>query len=126
MDLLNPIPFRLRLETARAASERSHRRFHPFSAGPYLVSAQASADHASTPPGNPAVEDVDRWEVMLTREGIVVDREREPDLFADPVWGSFWEGSTGRYVPTAIVQTLVDRLELGQTEYQQRCEAGPA
>jgi hypothetical protein len=112
--------FRLLLEPIGGDGPR---QFRPIRAGAFLVSIQASEANASSPPGAPAPEDVDAFEVAIFTTGVDGDPPRtvsprsHPHLFRDPRWARRWvcapaEGCgpvfwSGHLIPTAVVSDLL-------------------
>lgn len=105
--------FRRRL---RELSRRDERRlFHPLDAGIYVVSIQASCEHASFPRAAVPAGDVEAWEVaVFTEEGRLLYETHDPELIALPrEWLRYWGDGVARLVPTAVVRVLLDRFALG-------------
>jgi len=126
MDLTQTVPwhrlepgsdFRRRL--AQLSRSGGRRLFHPLDAGSYVLSIQASADHASTPALPVAPFHVLAWEVaVFTADGRLLDEARDPEMLALPEpWRKYWRGGIGRRVPTACVRVIVDRFVLGPDYY---------
>lgn len=115
--LEGPDDFRARL---RELSRRDGRRlFHPLDAGDYVVSIQASCEHASAPRAAVPAAEVEAWEVaVFTEDGRRLDETRDPELVALPrEWLRYWSGGVARFVPTAIVRVLLDRFALGPEHF---------
>jgi hypothetical protein len=105
--------FRARL---RELSRRDERRlFYPLDAGSYVVSIQASCEHASLPPAAVPAGEVEAWEVaVFSEDGRLLDETRDPELIALPrEWLRYWREGVARMVPTAVVRVLLDRFALG-------------
>jgi hypothetical protein len=105
--------FRGRLRELSRKDER--RLFHPLDAGSYVVSVQASSDHASVPRAAVPADEVEAWEVaVFTGDGRRLDETSDPELLALPrEWLRYWRGGIARRVPTAVVRVLLDRFALG-------------
>ena len=114
------LSFRLQLEPVPGDGPR---QFRPLRVGGFLVSIQASDAAASWPPGTPAPEDVDAFEVAIFATGDgktphTVSPLSHPHLFRDPRWAGSWvpvaaEGGTywsGRFIPTDVVGDLLTCL----------------
>ena len=109
--------FRPRL---RELSRRGERRlFHPLDAGSYVVSVQASGEHASLPARAVPAAEVEAWEVaVFTEDGRLLEEARDPELIALPrEWLRYWRGGVARRVPTAVVRVLLDRFALGPDHF---------
>jgi hypothetical protein len=103
-------------ERLRELSRRDGRRlFHPLDAGTYVMSIQASREHASLPRAPVPAEEVEAWEVaVFSEDGRLLDETRDPELIALPLeWLRYWRGGVARMVPTAVVRVLLDRFALG-------------
>lgn len=105
--------FRSRLRELSRNGDR--RLFHPLDAGGFVLSIQASGEHASTPAAPVPPEEVEAWEVAIFRaDGCTLDERSDPELIAlPPEWLRYWRRGTGRFVPSAVVRVLMDRFELG-------------
>jgi hypothetical protein len=104
----------------RELSRRGERRlFHPLDAGRYVVSIQASCEHASVPPWAAPVHEVEAWEVaVFTEDGRQLDETRDPELVALPrEWLRYWRDGVALRVPTAIVHVLLNRFALGPEHF---------
>lgn len=100
----------------REVSRRSSRRlFHPIRAGDYIVSAQASSEHASAPRQAVPATEVEAWEVaVFSSAGRMLDETVDPAIRSlPPEWRRYWQGGIARRVPTPTVVVLVDRFALG-------------
>lgn len=102
------------------------RQFRPIRAGRFVVSIQASEANASSPPGAPAPEDVDAFEVAIFTTGadgetpFTVSPQSHPHLFRDARWARSWvpapgDGSTptfwsGHFIPNDVVSDLLTCL----------------
>ncbi|HEX2203490.1 MAG TPA: hypothetical protein VHG91_09345 [Longimicrobium sp.] len=109
--------FRQRL---RELSRRDERRlFHPLDAGSYVVSIQASCEHASVPARAVPAAEVEAWEVaVFAEDGRLLEETRDPELIALPrEWLRYWSGGVARRVPTAVVRVLLDRFALGPEHF---------
>jgi hypothetical protein len=108
-------PARLRELSGRG----SRRLFHPLDAGEYVMSIQASAEHASLPRAAVPANEVEAWEVVVfTSDGRPLDETRDPELIALPrEWRRYWRGGVARRVPTALVRVLLDRFALGPEHF---------
>jgi hypothetical protein len=105
--------FRARL---RELSRRDERRlFHPLDAGSYVVSIQASCEHASVPRAAVPAGEVEAWEVaVFSEDGRLLDEGSDPELVGLPhEWRRYWREGVARHVPTALVRVLLDRFALG-------------
>lgn len=105
--------FRDRLRELSRNGDR--RLFHPLDAGSYVVSIQASGEHASTPRAPAPAAEVEAWEVAIfSEDGRLLDETRDPELIAlPPEWLGYWRGGVGRFVPAAVLRVLLDRFTLG-------------
>jgi hypothetical protein len=104
----------------RQLSGRDDRRlFHPLDAGEYVMSIQASAEHASLPRAAVPADEVEAWEVVVfTSDGRRLDETRDPELITLPrEWLRYWRGGVARRVPTALVRVLLDRFALGPEQF---------
>jgi hypothetical protein len=104
----------------RELSRRGERRlFHPLDAGDYVMSIQASAEHASVPARAAPAGEVEAWEVaVFTADGRLLDERHDPELLALPrEWLRYWRDGVARQVPTAVVRVLLDRFALGPEEF---------
>lgn len=117
--------FRSRLEELSRAGER--RLFHPLDAGSFVVSIQASADHASRPRAAAAAVEIEAWEVaVFNGDGRLLDEGRDPELVAMPAeWLRYWRAGIGRCVPTAVLHAVLDRLTLGPDAFDRFVLDGP-
>ena len=95
------------------------RAFAPIAAGAYTVSIQASGTHRWCIPKEAAPpEEVVGWEVFITdARGAAVGPGTHPWLFRRRPWVFHWlnadpeeEVPVGRFVPTHVLQQLVDFL----------------
>lgn len=118
--------FRVRLEELSRAGER--RLFHPLDAGSFVVSIQASADHDFHPRGvAAAATEIEAWEVAVYNgEGLLLHEGRDQELVRMPAeWLRYWRAGIGRYVPTAVLHAVLDRLTLGPDAFDRFVLDGP-
>ena len=117
--------FRDRLhELSRSGSKRL---FHPLDAGTYVVSIQASEDHASVPRAPAPAEEVQAWELAIfSSDGRLLDETRDPEILGlPPEWRRFWRGGIARFVPSLVLRVLLDRFTLGPDYFDRFVLEGP-
>lgn len=105
--------FRERLH--ELSRDGARRLFHPLDAGGYVLSVQASGEHASIPAAAAPAPEVEAWEVaVFSADGRLLDEALDPELIAlPPEWLRYWRGGIARFVPSAVVRVLIDRFALG-------------
>ncbi|MDB4952241.1 MAG: hypothetical protein JWM27_4890 [Gemmatimonadetes bacterium] len=109
--------FRERLCELSSSGDR--RLFHPLDTGAYVVSIQASAEHASLPRAAAPPGDVAAWEVaVFTRDGRLLDERWDAELASLPAeWRHYWGAGIGRLVPTPVLQVVLHRFALGPEDF---------
>lgn len=97
----------------------TRRLFHPVDAGRYVLSIQASGEHASIPASPVPATEVVAWEVaVFNGEGQLLDETVDPELLALPAeWLRYWRDGIARCVPSAVVRVLIHRFALGPDSF---------
>lgn len=99
------------------------RLFRPVRAGRFLVSLQASPNHACHPRRVVPAGEVRAWEVLIYYDtGLRVTEATEPWLLDDHLWSEYFRDGVGRHVPAEAIQPLLDCLALGPARYYQTQE----